>query len=309
MRIVYMTEQSALGAAIAPAEQTTATTEQAPSAQQPQTGSSDFLSSLPEDIRGEGCFTNIKDLESLAKGYHSAQRMIGSRIPIPTEDASDEVREEFYKKLTNVPGVAKLPSEGNTEELEAFYNALGRPETNDGYKYELPEGVELNQDLVNGFNAIAHKSGLTQEAAKNIMEWYAGAELQATQAQAETQKATDATLKQEWGNAYEAKMGEVKAAAYHIMDKYGDAGKELINSPMGNNPAFFQILSQLGSTLTEKGVLQGATSATHGLTPAEAQQKIDEIQGNFNHAYYNDEHPGHKAAVEKMRQLHLDANP
>lgn len=297
-----MTEQSALGAAMASAEQTTATNP-------PEQGSSDFLSNLPEDLRNEGCFTNIKDLESLAKGYHSAQKMIGSRIPIPSEDASDEVRAEFYQKLTKVPGVAKLPTEGNTEEMEAFYNALGRPETVDGYKFDVPDGVELDQGLIKEFTEIAHKSGLTGAAAKNIMDWYAGAAQQASQQMEETRKATDSTLKQEWGNAYDAKMNEVKAAAYHIMDKYGEAGKELINSPLGNNPAFFQILSQLGSTLSESGVLQGTTSAVHGLTPQEAKAKIDEIQGNFNHPYYNDEHPGHKAAVEKMRQLHLDANP
>lgn len=297
-----MTEQSALGSILEPTEQTTAT-------EQPQTGSSDFLSNLPEDIRNEGCFQNIKDLNSLAKSYHSAQKMLGSRIPIPTEDSSEDVRKDFYERLTQVPGVAKLPSEGNTEEFNNFFNALGRPETEDGYKYEIPEGVQLNQDLVNQFNATAHKAGLTQQAAQEIMGWYASQEQEAMNSVQEAQKATDIALKEQWGNAYDSKMQDTKAAAIHIMEQYGDDAKALINSPMGNNPAFFNILAKLGSNLHETGVLQGGKSANFGRTPEEAQAKINEIIANPSHAYYDASNPGHNEAVKQMAELYNDVYP
>lgn len=298
-----MTEQSALGSILSPAEQTTATIEQ------PQTGSSDFLSTLPEDIRSEGCFTNIKDLNGLAKSYHSAQKMIGSSIRIPSEDTSDDARKDFYDRLTNVPGVAKIPTQGNAEEMEKFFNALGRPETNDGYKYDIPEGINLNQDLVNQFNATAHKAGLTQQAAQEIMGWYSNVEQQAEQGAIDTQKATDVSLKEQWGNTYDSKMSDTKAGALHIIEQYGEDAKALINSPMGNNPAFFNILSQLGNNLHETGVLQGGKSANFGRTPEEAQAKITEITSNTAHAYYDENNPGHGDAVKQMANLYKDVYP
>ena len=50
----------------------------------------DFRSSLPEDLREEASLADIKDVGSLAKSYVNAQRMLGSSIRIPGQDAGEE---------------------------------------------------------------------------------------------------------------------------------------------------------------------------------------------------------------------------
>ena len=66
---------------------------------------SNWRDSLAEDLRSEPSLKDFKDINSLAKSHVSAQKMLGGSIRIPGEDASDEARQEFYSKLSNVEGV------------------------------------------------------------------------------------------------------------------------------------------------------------------------------------------------------------
>jgi hypothetical protein len=77
--------------------------------EQPMSDSVSFIDSLPEDLRSEPSLADFKDLSGLAKSYVSAQKMLGSSVRIPTEEASPEAREEFYSKLQSVPGVVRIP--------------------------------------------------------------------------------------------------------------------------------------------------------------------------------------------------------
>ena len=55
-------------------EQTTAPEVQS----EPTTQEPSFVSSLPEDLQNEPSLQNIQDVNQLAKGYVSAQRMVGA---------------------------------------------------------------------------------------------------------------------------------------------------------------------------------------------------------------------------------------
>ena len=82
-----------------------------------------FAESLPEDIRGEAAFRDIKSLPDLAKGYLHATRMVGGR----PED------------LIKVP-----TSPEDQAAWDAAFGKLGRPEKPDGYQFtppKLPEGL------------------------------------------------------------------------------------------------------------------------------------------------------------------------
>lgn len=266
-----------------------------------------FIDQLPEDLRSEGCFKNIQDLNGLAKSYMHAQKMIGSSIRIPGEDASREAREEFYSKLSQVPGVAKLPDPENVEDLNRFYNSLGRPEDPSGYKYEMPEGLSLDGGLISEFNKVAHESGLSQSAAKNIIDWYSQHEQKQLEVMQENRKQAETQLRSEWGQEYDNRLGMAKSAMQHYMEKYPEQAKEIVNGPMGNNPALLQMLSDLGRNLSEQGVIQGSNTSNFGLTPEEARDKISEIRGNKEHAFNDSSNPNHGNAVKKMQELYAIA--
>ena len=58
--------------------------------------STDWRSSLSEELKADATLSNIKDVESAAKTLIHQQKMLGSRIPIPK---TDEEKVELYTKL------------------------------------------------------------------------------------------------------------------------------------------------------------------------------------------------------------------
>ena len=60
----------------------------------------DWKSSLPEDLRMDPSIANAPSVESMAKSYVSAQRMVGlDKIAVPTEHSTDEEWTQVYDKL------------------------------------------------------------------------------------------------------------------------------------------------------------------------------------------------------------------
>ena len=108
---------------------------------------------LPEDIRNERCLDSIKTVGTLAKSFVSAQKMIGAnKIALPGENATPD-------------------------EIDAFHRALGRPDKQEAYSVEgieLPDGIELDDQMVEGFREYAFKHGMSQkdfaEAIAFVME-------------------------------------------------------------------------------------------------------------------------------------------
>ena len=100
-----------------------------------------FLDSLPEDLRSESSLQSFKDTGALAKSYINAQKLIGSSVRIPADDASPEAKQEFLNKIKGIDGVVVKPT--GDEEKGDFFNKLGRPEDKEGYKL---------QDLVSAGN-------------------------------------------------------------------------------------------------------------------------------------------------------------
>lgn len=268
-----------------------------------------FLDSLSEDLKSEPSLKDFKDVEGLAKSYVSAQKMIGNSIRIPSEDAGDEAREEFYKKLESVPGVARLPEEGNEEAINQFLTKLGRPENAADYKLEIPEDIPIDDGALNSFKELAHKVGLTSTQAKKLMEFEVGRAKAHTEASEEARIAAETALKEVWGNDYNTRLESAKIASNVFKEKYPDAMNELVNGPAGNNPALLAILSEVGKSMNEAGVVSGAAKLQFGVTAEEARERIEEVRMNRAHPYHNPTDPNHQAAVEKMHKLYNAAYP
>jgi len=271
---------------------------------------SDWKSSLAEDLRSSDSLKDFKDINGLAKSYISAQQMIGNSIRIPGPDASDEAKAEFYNKLQSVPGVTRLPNPEDKASMDQFYNSLGRPESADKYNLKFAEGMVVDEAAVSNFKQIAHSIGLTNEQANKLAEFEAARYKAYEENIINSRSEAENLLKSEWGNDYTARLQGAKEVINQYKSKYPEAIEELVQGPAGNNPAFLSMLSELYGAMKESGSLVPTEqSVSYGMTPAEAKAQIQEVMNNRSHAYHRDGDPGHAAAVEKMAKLFAAAYP
>lgn len=273
----------------------------------------DLKDLIPEDLKDEPSLANQKDVQSLIKSYVHSQKMLGSRIAIPSKDASEEARKEFYDRLTAVPGVVRIPDapeEEDNKNLAPIYDKLGRPSTPDRYKLEIPEGLELDTNYLKSITETAHAVGLTQKQLKAL----ADQEFKAIKAQVDAsnkQKEIDQEfMRKEWGNAYEQNTRVASAVLGKFTEKYPEHVQALIASGAASNPVIRLLAVELGKVYKETGTigLDSGTTGT-GLTPDMALEKINEIKSNPKHAYFNKNDPAHEAAVARVNKLYQDAYP
>lgn len=93
--------------------------------------------------------------------------------------SSPEEAIKSYRELESNASKSKLqlPNENSKpEEVDAFYNQLGRPEKSDGYEFKLPEKLPesfpYEEESANKFREVAHKGRLTSEQAQGLHDWY-----------------------------------------------------------------------------------------------------------------------------------------
>jgi hypothetical protein len=254
-----------------------------------------FAESLPEDIRGEAVFKDIKDLGALAKGYVHAQRLIGA-------DPSTVLR---------LPG-----ADADQAAWDGVYAKLGRPEAADKYAFsdvKLPEGLAVDDGLKTGFQKVAHQAGLNMKQADALYQWWNAIQAERfTAAGAQTvqqQTAAIDGLRKEWGQAFDQNVALAQQAVAH----YGGdkLRSELEGTGLGNNPELARIFAKLGRNLQEDGLIGKGGTGGGVNSPGEAQQQISALQQDqaFMKSYLSKHDPEHKVAVEKMETLYNQAYP
>lgn len=274
--------------------------------------SNSWLSSIPEDLKADPSLSTFKDVGSLAKSYVEARRMLGSSIRIPHAESSEDVVKDFYSKITQVPGVVKLPSSDSPEEMQAFYKQLGRPDKPEEYQVEIPETYPVDADTYSQFTHLAHNLGLTnkqmQELIKYETERYSQGEEYARENLAQSKENCIAHLKQRWGEDFDNRLSGAKAAMKHYEQVYGKEMVEHLNaSGAGSNPMFIEMLSDMYATsiAPREGNSTEFKSdyIKYNETPIQAQSKIEEIRSG-RHVLSKDWLAGKPAALEEMKRLY-----
>ena len=254
-------------------------------------GGSDWMDSIPEELRGDPSLANIKDIGSLAKGYVHAQHMIGAdKVAIPNKEAPQE-------------------------ELDAFYNKLGRPEQADGYQVpteNMPD-VPIDGDMANTFFQEAHRIGLSKSQAAALIRFnseQAQSQIQAAEANFNSDmEKTEQTLRGEFGNAYDQNLQMAQKAA---RDFGGDELVDALNkSGLGNNPAVIRAFHNIAKVISNDEIIGGGGRQSFVLSPADAKQAIAEKKRdpNFMNAYSDRDASGHADAVAEMGRLYESAFP
>lgn len=240
----------------------------------------DWRAALSDELRADKSLENIKDIPSLAKSYIHAQKLVGAdKIPVPNKHATED-------------------------DWNAVYSKLGRPETADGYKFNLPEDQKVDEEGLKVFADHAHKLGLLPNQAEGMVKFYN--EMQANQlkeqdstALAGRQKAMD-ELQTEWGQAYKQKVSQANNIVASVFPPGFMSTNLADGTKLGDHPAVIKAFADLASKMGEDKIPQ-AEGPTY-LTPKQLDKEIATLQAPGS-AYWDKNHPNHKAAVEEVQAL------
>lgn len=238
------------------------------------------------DLAKDPTLGSINDIPSLAKSYIHAQKMVGKdKIIIPDQFATPE---DWNKQV---------------------WSKLGLPESADKYEFKAPEGTD--PAFLSKFKEFALKGGILPKQAEGLFDFYTNYTKEVIQAQDNENKqmfdSAVADLKKEFGTAYEKKLGVASNFFNTVAD---DATKKLFQETgLGNNPAVIKLFAKIAAMNGEDQFVPSHEKGNLGLTPAEAQTKINEIMGNKEHPYFNKQHPNHANAVAEVGKLFAMQSP
>ena len=264
----------------------------------------DWRDGLPDDIANHALVREAPDLASLAKQAIDMQSYQGQSIRIPSEHASAEEQAAFREKLRqHVPNLVEADL-SNPEAAREFQRRMGLPEEASGYQrpsFEAPDGVELDYSMLDTFQPIAHKYGLTQAQfegiAQEITAGNVAAGIQAQQAHIESMEG----LQKEWGYAFESKMRNVRAVAGILSEHIPGFDAERAGaSTLRALDAIAERLGPEGSSLSNEADGSGGQPV---MTPREAEARRQEILRNREHPYWRAEDPDHQRSVTEFTDL------
>jgi hypothetical protein len=242
----------------------------------------------------------FKSLDEAVKSYRNAEQFLGVpadrlvKLPENLEAAEAEVQAEIFKKL-------------------------GWPEKAEDYglqpQADAPEGTI---DLAPKFAEWAHEAHLLPHQVHSVVEKFNAhmtelreAQQQAVVAQTE---AAQATLRKQWGAAYDDKV----AAADRFMQKVGwdQPTVEALRDAMGAQWVL-ELTATLGEGLGEAPFVSGEAAPTGGvMTPEQAKARIAQLRTDsaFQLRLYGDEATGGNrrpelAAQQEWRRLLEMAHP
>ena len=176
---------------------------------------SDWRSSLSEDVATHSAIKDIKTVEDLAKATINAQKMVGAdKVVIPSKDQGREAWDEVYNKL-------------------------GRPEKPDQYEMPeegIPSNVPLDEAQLGDLRSAAHSLGMNKQQFAGLVRYMAeksaeNAESRHAASQHSREEAV-AELRTEFGAAFDQNVTMARDA----VEKFGgDALKQVLDNQV-NKP-------------------------------------------------------------------------
>lgn len=163
-------------------------------------------------------------------GYAELERGMGNRVKMPTDTSP-------------------------AEEISAFYNKLGRPESADGYeiaKPDMPEGMTYDQKFEMTMRGIAHEAGVTQAQMKTLVKAFNDYQIGAFNEHVgelnRSREEGERALKESWAGDYDANVQIAQRALKELVPD--EAFFQLIeDSKLGNNPIFVKGWHEIGKKM------------------------------------------------------------
>jgi hypothetical protein len=260
---------------------------------------SQFVASLPEEIREKNLFKETKSLSALAEQAINAQSALGKkRLPLPQDDWGDDEWGDFYNQLRPETLDGYTPAEKHSIQLEG---------------QDIKE-ITLPEETVSELKQVAHDMGLTPKQYSQLEAKWAEKQVMSEgqlseQINAAVQEQAVA-LRKEWGNDY-ALNHKAANEAYEALVQQVPELKELMEwSPIvANHPAVMKLFHTLSPLVADAGIpSQGAGSAFGQDTVAGIRAQISDFDAEHGDLLYLSEDklftltPADKAKREKLLQ-------
>ena len=259
---------------------TTAQAEVLDQSQQEQ--SVEFKTLIPQEYQEEKSLQNFSNMNDFVKSYLHSQKLVGAdKIPLPNKLATKE-------------------------DWDVVYSKLGRPETADGYKYELPKETNLDEATLKNFSEEAHKLGLLPGQAQGIIKYYNNLAEQNQQSQSVNEEASkanaEAELRKEFGPAYDLKIAQARNLATNTFGTEFLRNTKLADgTPIGNSPTVIRAMANLAERMSEDSFVKG--EGTAAMTIKEIDTEIETLTSSGS-PYWDKTHINHKKAVEEVQRLY-----
>ena len=263
------------------------------------------LKVLPESTHEWDEVKNSDTPEVFWDRISNLRTKFGTGLFKPGEDAGNEDWGKFTLKAVELSGDRLMPRPDleDTEQKNALYKTLGRPDDAKGYEFAEIEGApELSDERKVFLSEMAFKANLTKSQLKALDETVRTADYDAVTAHNTTLHEAEKDLKQEWGLTFNDRKHQAEKVAKVFFPHLGDT--PTLNA--AEIKSFYSIAKQLGKSSTE--FKDQGDQVVNDMSPGEAADKIAEIRGNKEHAYFNTGAPGHAAAKIKMSELYKIKN-
>lgn len=137
-----------------------------------------------------------------------------------------------------------------------------QPQVPDTYKFELPEGMMVDDKTTADFSALAKDAKLTQEQANKFVGFYANMVKAQEQAHAETQRGWVDAVKSDKDLGGD-KLQATTTLCKSVMDKFGspELSDYLNGTGLGNHPALVRFVAKIGAAMSEDSFVKGGNAA------------------------------------------------
>jgi len=203
---------------------------------------------------------------------------------------------EAQNKLYATKSLVRPDDKATPEEIKAYREANGVPETVDGYKVELPEGTVLgdeDQPAVDAFLKVAHENHIPPKVANAIIAQQLRLQQEAYEAQAQA----DETARIEGGQALKEAWGQEAPANYNLLMGMLDEAlpgvkDNLLGAPLADGTLLANspdVLKFLASTARQLNPLATFGSVPGSTTLTDIETRIAELtkmSGDRNSDYW-----------------------
>jgi hypothetical protein len=288
-----MTNSAASAFSAPPAATEASTPAEQPSATTDASNAGDWYTGIKnEERRNWAQAKGWKDPEAVVDSAYNLEKLIGHdkagrTVVLPGEDAKPE-------------------------ELAAFYKKMGVPDTVDGYKLPVPEGMPA--EFAGEAAKWMHESGIPPKQAEKLAgrwnDYMAQQQAQLQEQQAVQSEQEFNKTMQSWGKEADANIELGKRFAQQFIPaKTAQERQEIIGkieSAIGT-AAMLHMFANAGKGLGEHMAAGMGGSGGFGTSPGEAKGKIQSLLANkeWSTGYIN----GDKDKVAEMTRLQKAAYP
>lgn len=184
------------------------------------------------ELKNSDAFNDLPSLDDLGNAYITMKGSLDGAVIKPGENATDEERATYDKAVAEMRGI---------------------PESPDAYDLKIPEGMEVNEEVLKATKETYHKRGYTNEQAQALVDDAA----EAFKGQKEATEKYEAELTEKEGKVlaetYGDSLKEVRALAERSALQFGgeDFKTFLKDSGMENSPPMVRLLSNIAKVVSE----------------------------------------------------------